>query len=209
MSDPATDPNAALPVAGWYPDPEHDGQDRWWDGANWADHRRPREGVVAVPAAPFAAPAAGPAYVPAGTVNPYGTAPTPYGPGAVAYDPGAVAYGSTPPAYPAYGAYGYAPSAPQNVPALVGFILALVGFVIGIFTYGALALAGGIVSIVGLVKASKMKKAGLPDHRYGMALTGVIVGFGSIVLTILLLVVYFSFLFSTLGAASTYGSYGY
>ena len=206
MSDPATDPNAALPVAGWYPDPEHESQDRWWDGANWSDHRRPREGVVAVPAAPAAVPAAGPAYVPAGTVNPYGTAPAPYG--TVPYDSAAVAYGSAPQSYPAYGAYGYAPRAPQNVPALVGFILALVGFVIGIFTYGVLALAGAIVSIVGLVRASKMKKAGLPDHRYGMALTGVIVGFSSIVLTILGFVLYFVVLFGALGA-STYGSYGY
>ena len=45
--------SAPLPVAGWYPDPEHAGQDRWWDGLSWSPHRRP-----SVPApAPEAAPA--------------------------------------------------------------------------------------------------------------------------------------------------------
>jgi hypothetical protein len=177
-----SDPNAALPVAGWYPDPEHDTQDRWWDGTSWSDHRRPRGAVVGTPAATSAAPAY--AYVPAGTANPYGTDVSPYG--------GAPLQPYTGQPYP----YGYAPQAPQNTPALVGFILALVGFGIGIFTYGMLALAGGIVSIVGLVKAGKMRRAGLPGHRYGMALAGVLVGFGSILLTILLFVAYFMLFFT-------------
>ena len=25
---------------GWHPDPEHAGQLRWWDGGQWAEHRR-------------------------------------------------------------------------------------------------------------------------------------------------------------------------
>ena len=36
-----SDPNA-LPIAGWYPDPENDKGDRWWNGATWSDHRRAR-----------------------------------------------------------------------------------------------------------------------------------------------------------------------
>ena len=25
----------------WYPDPEHPGQLRYWDGSQWTDHRSP------------------------------------------------------------------------------------------------------------------------------------------------------------------------
>ncbi len=181
-----SDQNAALPVAGWYPDPEHDGQDRWWDGANWADHRRPRGGAAAAPAAPSYA------YVPAGTPEPYGANGAPSG--AVAQQP----YGVVPQPY----GYSYAPAAPQNVPALVGFILAIVGFVLGFIFYGIIGLAGGIVSIVGLVKANQLRRAGVPTHRWGMALTGVIVGFAAPVLTIL---VWGLFLTAAMSSSSYYG----
>lgn len=39
---------SALPAAGWYPDPESAGQERWWNGTAWADDRRPVQ-VVAPP----------------------------------------------------------------------------------------------------------------------------------------------------------------
>jgi hypothetical protein len=33
------------PVAGWYPDVEVPGGERYWDGGAWTDHRRPGPGV--------------------------------------------------------------------------------------------------------------------------------------------------------------------
>lgn len=30
----------ALPIAGWYPDPDAPGGDRWWNGTAWSEQRR-------------------------------------------------------------------------------------------------------------------------------------------------------------------------
>lgn len=34
-----------LPPANWYPDPEVPGQQRYWDGAQWTEHRAPGAGA--------------------------------------------------------------------------------------------------------------------------------------------------------------------
>jgi hypothetical protein len=61
---PYGEPEPALPVAGWYPDPQGSGLLRWWDGTAWADARcwpvparRPRPGGMS---AWLAGPAASP-----------------------------------------------------------------------------------------------------------------------------------------------------
>ncbi len=38
-----------LPPANWYPDPEVPGQQRYWDGTQWTEHRAPGAGAAASP----------------------------------------------------------------------------------------------------------------------------------------------------------------
>ncbi|MFV0257880.1 MAG: DUF2510 domain-containing protein [Acidimicrobiales bacterium] len=56
------------PAAGWYPDPEHPDQIRFWDGVDWTDHRAPFDGGPT--AGSEAVP--GPAPVPAAVADPHG-----------------------------------------------------------------------------------------------------------------------------------------
>jgi hypothetical protein len=185
--------DSSQPIAGWYPDPENSAAERWWDGTAWSDHRRASTVAPIPPAAP-AAPAAPAVPVPpaadAGSSAGAFAAPGP----AVASTAGLPAYGEvapTPPAAPpaygtGYGAPVYTAPPPTNSLAVVGLILGLVSIAVG----GVLAaLAGGIVSIVALNRARQMRAAGNPNDRHGMALAGIIVGFGLALLWIIVVVV--------------------
>lgn len=194
--------------AGWFPDPEDAAQLRYWDGAAWTDHRHPADpaaaaAATAVPVADTVTPdaatpdAATPeAPTPDIPVAPIAAAETPQ----FAYAPSANVPPTAPGVVPAYGAPGAVAPA-QNVPALIGLILAIVGTVLGLVlgVFVLIGIAGGVVSIVGMVQANKMRAAGLPGDRRGLALAGIIVGFGGLLLNLViggLVAVYYASMYS-------------
>jgi hypothetical protein len=166
--------------AGWFPDPEDPANLRYWDGAAWTDHRHPADPAgapvaPAVVAAPTAAATPQFAYTPTAGAAPGYAAP----------------YGAA----PAYGA------PPQNVLALVGLILAIVGAVLGLVVgiFVLVGIAGAVISILGFVQANKMRAAGTPNDRRGLALAGIIVGFGGLLLSIVIAIgtaVYYASVYS-------------
>lgn len=184
-----SDPNA-LPIAGWYPDPENEAGDRWWNGASWSDHRRPRnapagwapegaatakkraggkKAVAAEPAEASATPVSVPPVPPApvdpavaATPNPYAGTPQP------AYAPYAPAY-----------APNYAPvaSTMRNPLALGGMITSLVALLCNFILFGAPGIAGAIISFFGLRRANQLAREGVTvGNGRAMAITGIVVG---------------------------------
>jgi hypothetical protein len=188
------DPNAA-PIAGWYPDPENEAGDRWWNGTTWSDHRRARNagpGWAPAGASPAGAAAAGAAAAPAAEGAPGipvppvapapGERPNPYaGTAAPASYPGATP--GVQPYAPPY-AYNYAPRTPMaNVPAFAGMITSLSALLFNWILFGLPGIVGGSISIYGLVKANKLIASGMTTgHGKGYALVGIISGFAGALL---------------------------
>jgi hypothetical protein len=195
-----SDPNA-LPIAGWYPDPENEAGDRWWNGATWSDHRRPRNApagwapatpaaakntaapaadatVAAAPAAASAAPVvAGVPAVPVAPVNPYATSvpqPNPYAASQPMFQPAQPGYQPYAPAY----APNYAPAQPMRNPlALGGMVTSLIAILFNFILFGAPGIAGAIVSFFGLRTANRLVREGVTvGNGKAMAITGIVVG---------------------------------
>lgn len=142
---------SALPPAGWYPDPEAPGGERWWNGVGWSEDRRAAPAPVGPPPVPYS-----------------GSAPSPY------VGSAASPYGSSP-----YGSAPYGAAGPANTPALVGFILSAVGlglsWLVGFLGLGLL-IGGLVTSLIGLRKARALRAQGHVTHRFGFAVAGVVIG---------------------------------
>jgi len=59
VGTPPVPPGRHAAPSGWYPDPSHQGQERYWDGWQWSRNTRVSEGGAPAPAAPAGYPAAG------------------------------------------------------------------------------------------------------------------------------------------------------
>jgi hypothetical protein len=171
-----SDPNA-LPIAGWYPDPEDEANDRWWNGATWSDHRRPRNAGAGW------APAAAPATAAPAAAVPSAAVPTAAAP-ATAAPTGAAPAAVAPAAAPAYQPYApaYAPNyAPaqqmRNPTAFAGMLTSLIGLMFNWILFGAPGIVGAIISFIGLRRANELLRHGVTTgNGRGMAIGGIVAG---------------------------------
>lgn len=143
-----------LPPANWYPDPEVPGQQRYWDGTQWTEHRAPGAGVSGsgAPAGDQATPASD-------------TTQTPQQPEWSQAPAGASA--------PQWGqpsqAPSYAPSSsgPTNGMAIAALVLAIVWL-------GGLGSVAAV--ILGLLAIRQINAANGAQGGKGLAIAGTVIG---------------------------------
>ena len=163
-----------LPPADWYPDPEDPGQQRYWDGGQWTEHRAPAA-ASSQPAEPAA---------------PYGSSDG--GTAAPAWDQSSSAWGSSSPAGPAPGGAG------TNGMAIASLVIAVISFFLAFVAIGGL---GGIVAVVlGVLALRRVKGSGQGGR--GLAIGGIVVGALSVLLGIVMTIV-FVFVGNVIGTGSS------
>lgn len=166
------------PAAGWYPDPEDATQQRYWDGAQWTEHRAPLSGGQA--------PASGQAPV-AGQPQDWSAG------GAFSSGGGVVAGGGY--GQPGGGQVAYGGAPVQNQKALWALILGILGLVCcGIFT-----------AVPALILGNNAKKeiaaSGGTQSGEGMAQAGFILGIVGTALSVLGVLAYVFFFAAVVGGS--------
>jgi len=170
--------------AGWYPDPDGAGGERWWNGAGWSDSRRggavtSAPAVAAVSsAAPVAAEVAAASAPPPAPViysasNPAPQRPDPYGQARVIDMRNAVL--STAP--------GRTINASVNRNAFYGFVTGLISVFFNFFF--VLSIVAIVFSIMGISRARQLAAQGAPSTLMGLAVAGLAMGTLSTVIAII------------------------
>lgn len=191
--------------AGWYPDPDGDGQ-RWWNGVGWSDTRRAGAGAAAsTPYAPEPPEQAGVSPIVGATAVPP-VVPPPAGPPPPLRVP-SVIYSADNPAPEIPDPYGQPGPAPAvwsgtsvnvrlNRNAMIGFVLGLVAL-FGVFSVitGPLAV---VLSLTGIVKARQLAAQGIKGNLLVFAAIGLVAGAIGAVVGIISVVAFFGSVVSTI-----------
>lgn len=176
-----------LPPANWYPDPEVPGQQRYWDGTQWTEHRAPGAGAQPTQdTGPGGAPAWGQQQAQPGGQQAWGGAP--------GQTWGQQGYAQQGYAQPAAGS--------TNGLAITSLVVAIVSFFLAFIVIGAL---GGVVAVVlGIIALRRVRDSAGAQGGRGLAISGIVVGGLSILIGAVLLAV-----FAFVGTAIEDGSTGF
>ena len=166
-----------LPPANWYPDPEVPGQQRYWDGTQWTEHRAPGQGAGAAGdqdvAGSQGTAGQAPPGEPAGVAQPYAQQPQYQQP-----------YGQQPQGQPyAQQSYGQQSSPPTSGMAIASLVLAIIW----------LGGVGSLAAVVlGILAIRKINDARGRQGGKGLAIAGTVIGGIGIVGSILFYLLLFS-----------------